>query len=78
MCITNRCKKIFVCIPTFLIFDFTVIRDELKTDLGFYAKGYGDILLRCIGVGHPRVIYASGGKFFLLINFCEVKFQQKI
>ena len=43
---------------------FTGIRDELKTYLGFYAKGYGEILLRSIGVCHPRVIYASGWKFF--------------
>ena len=46
------------------MFDFTVIIYELKTDLSFSAKGYGDILLRLIGFCHPRVIYASGGNFF--------------
>ena len=47
------------------MFAFTVIKDELKTYFGFSTKGYGDILLRHIGVCHPRVIYASGGICFL-------------
>ena len=51
-------------IPTHLIFAFTVIRDELKTYLGFSAKGYGEILLRRIRNCHTGVIYASGVKFF--------------
>ena len=46
------------------MFAFTVIRDELKIYLGFPAKGYGEILLRGIGVLHPIVIYESGGKCF--------------
>ena len=46
------------------MFAFTVTRDEHITDLGFSAKGYGEILLRRIGVCHPIVIYASGGKYF--------------
>ena len=59
------------------MFAFTGIRDELKADLNFSAKGYRDILLRRIGVCHPRVIYASGGKYFFLINLLKVNFQQK-
>ena len=59
-------------ITTPLMFAFTVIRYELKTDLGFSAKGYGEILLRRIGVCHPRVIYASEGKCFFLINLLKV------
>ena len=51
-------------ITTPLVFALTVTRDEFITDLGFSAKGYGEILLRRIGVCHPRVIYASGGKYF--------------
>ena len=51
-------------IPTPLVFSFAVIRYELKIYLGFSDNGYGDILLRRIGVFHPRVIYASGGKCF--------------
>ena len=46
------------------MFAFNIVRDELKTDLGFSAKGYGDILFRRIGVFHPRFIYESGGKYF--------------
>ena len=60
------------------MFAFTVTRDELITDLDFYAKGYGDILLRRIGVCHPKVIYASGGKCFFLINLLKVNVHQKI
>ena len=47
------------------MFAFTEIIDELKTDLGFSVKVYGDVLLRCIGVCYPRVVYASGGNSFL-------------
>ena len=53
-----------VRITTPLMFAFAAIIDELKTYLGFSAKGYGDILLIHIGVYHPRVIYVSGGKCF--------------
>ena len=42
------------------MFAFTVLKDELETYLGFSAKGYGDILLRRIGIRNPIVIYASG------------------
>ena len=59
------------------MFAFTVKIYELKTYLGFSAKGYGEILLRRIGVRHPRVIYAGVGKLFLLINLSEVNVQQK-
>ena len=55
------------------MFAFNIIRDELKTDLGFSAKGYGDILFRRIWVCHPRFIYASGGKCFFLINLFKVR-----
>ena len=55
----------------------TVTRDKLKTELGFSAKSYGDILLRRIGGFHPIVIYASGGKCFFLINLLKVSVQQK-
>ena len=67
-----------VRIPKPLMFDFTVFRDELKTYLGFSAKGYVQILLRYIRVCHPRVIYESGGKFIFLINVLKVNVQQKI
>ena len=53
-----------VRIQTQLMFALTLIRDNLKTELGFPANGYGDILLRHIGSFHPIVIYASGGKCF--------------
>ena len=56
------------------MFYSNVIRDELKKYF-FSAKGYGDILLRRIGVCHPRVIYASGGKLFSLINLFKVTVQ---
>ena len=59
------------------MFAFNETRDELITDLGFYAKGYGEILLRRIGVFHPIFVYASGGKCFFLINLLKVNFQQK-
>ena len=65
-------------IPTPLVFTFTIIRYKLKIDLGFSAKGYGEILLRRIGVCHPIDIYASGGKCFFLINLLKVNVQQKI
>ena len=44
------------------MFDMTVIIDELKTYLGFSAKGYREMLLRHIGDFYPIIIYASGGK----------------
>ena len=50
------------------MFALTVTRDELIKYFGFSAKGYGEILLRRIGVCHPIVIYAIGGKCFFLIN----------
>ena len=59
------------------MFAFTVIKDEMKTYLGFSAKGSGEIILRRIGVRHPRVIYASGGKCFSFINLLKVNSQQK-
>ena len=62
-----------VRIPTPLMLAFTVIIYELKTDLGFYAKGYGEILLRRIGVCNPIVIYESGGKCFFLDKFIEIE-----
>ena len=46
------------------MFAFVVIRDKLIIDLGFSTKGYGEILLRRIGVCHSIVIYESGGKCF--------------
>ena len=58
--------------------DLTVILYELITDLGFSAKGYGEILLRRIGVCHPIVIYAIGGKCFFLIKLLKVNVQKKI
>ena len=60
------------------MFAFNVIRDELKIYLGFSAKGYVEILLRCIGVCHPRVIYVSEGKCIFLINLLKLNVQQKI
>ena len=57
---------------------FTVTRYELKTDLGFSAKVYGEILLRRVGVCNPIVIYASGGKYCFLINLLKVNVKQKI
>ena len=39
--------------------------------MSFYAKGYGDILLRRIGVHLPRVIYASAGGGVFLDEFIE-------
>ena len=59
------------------MFEFTVIRYELKTELGFSDKGYGDILLRRIGIFHPIVIYESGRKCFFLINLLKVNIQKK-
>ena len=56
---------------------FTVIIYELKKDLGFYAKGYGEILLRRIGGCCPIVINASGGKYVFMINLFKVNVQQK-
>ena len=54
------------------MFSFTVIIDKLKSDLAFSAKGYGETLLRRIGVCHPIVIYESGGKCFFLINLLKL------
>ena len=65
-------------IPTPLIFSLTVTRYELITDLGFSAKGYGDILLRRIGGFHPKVIYACGRKCFFSVNLLKVNFQHII
>ena len=64
-------------ITTPLVFALTVTRDEFITDLGFSAKGYGEILLRRVGVCHPIVIYASGWKCFFLIKLFKVNVQQK-
>ena len=66
-----------VRIPTPLMISFTVFRDKLKTELGFYTKVYGDTLLRRIGFCHPIVIYESGGKCFLLIYLLKVNVQKK-
>ena len=59
------------------MFAFTVIIDELKTYLGFPDKGYEEVLLRGIGVLHPIVIYANGGKCFFLIYLFKLNVQQK-
>ena len=58
-------------IPTPLIFDFTVIIDELKIHLGFPAKGYEEVLLRGIGVLHPIVYMQMEVNVFLDI-FIEI------
>ena len=65
-------------IPTQLMFALTVIRDEFITELGFSAKGYGEILLRRIGVCRPIDIYESGGKCFFLINLLKMNVYKKI
>ena len=65
-------------IPTTLMFHFTVIRDELKIDLGFSAKGYGDILLRRIEVFIQELYMQVQGNVFFLINLLKVNVQQKI
>ena len=59
------------------MFSSTVIIDKLIIELAFSAKGYGETLLRRIGVCHPKVIYASGGKCFFLINLLKVNVQKK-
>ena len=64
-------------IPTPLMIDLNVTRDKLKTYLGLYSKGYGETLLRRIGVFHPIVIYESGGKCFFLINLLKLNIQKK-
>ena len=60
------------------MFAFNGIRDEPKKIWVFSVKGYGNILLRLIGVCYPIVIYASGGGYFLLINLLKVNVQKKI
>ena len=46
-------------IPTPFMFALTVIRYELITYLVFSDNGYGEILLRRIGVFHPIVIISK-------------------